>query len=85
MTIAAMMFSLPLLTGVMKNKSAGKNWAVFGVACGFVILYGYNRIHMTNHFLSDVCFGTLITYLIFAVVSSAFMRAAEDKTGKNEI
>ncbi len=80
MTIAAMMFSLPMLTGVMKNQSAGKNWIAFGVACGFVILYGYNRIHMTNHFLSDVCFGTLITYLIFAVVSSAFLRAAEEKT-----
>ena len=38
-----------------------------------------NRIHMTNHFLSDVCFGTLITYLIFAVVSSAFLRAAGEK------
>ena len=79
MTIAAMMFSLPLLTGVMKNPSAKKNWIAFGLACGFVILYGYNRIHMTNHFLSDVCFGTLIAYLIFAVVSSAFLRAAEEK------
>ena len=79
MTIAAMMFSLPMLPGVMKNPSTGKNWTAFGVACGFVILYGYNRIHMTNHFLSDVCFGTLIAYLIFAVVSSAFLRAAEEK------
>ena len=34
--------------------------------------YGYNRIHMTNHFLSDVGFGTLITYLIFAAGRAAF-------------
>lgn len=44
-------------------------------ACAFVPLYGYNRIHMTNHFLTDVCFGTLITYLIHAVVSKALLPA----------
>ncbi len=55
------------------------------IACGFVLLYGCNRIHRTNHFLSDVCFGTLITCLLFAVVSSASLRAAEKKSGKNEI
>jgi ABC-type multidrug transport system permease subunit len=49
----------------------------FIVACVFVLLYGYNRIHMTNHFLTDVCFGTLITYLIYAVVSTAFLRGAD--------
>lgn len=32
---------------------------------------------MTNHFLSDVCFGVLITLVIFMVVSKAFIRAAE--------
>jgi hypothetical protein len=42
-----------------------------------VLLYGYNRIHMTNHFLTDVCFGTLITYCIYAGISTAFLRATE--------
>ena len=37
---------------------------------------------MTNHFLSDVSFGMLITYLIFAVVSAAFLRAADGSSGK---
>ena len=41
-------------------------------------LYGYNRIHMTNHFLSDVCFGTLITYLIYALIGTAFLRAGKE-------
>ena len=85
MTIASMMFSLPMLTDVCKRRSERENRIAFVLACGFVLLYGYNRIHMTNHFLSDVCFGTLITYLIFAVVSSAFLGAAEEKSGKNEI
>ena len=49
----------------------------FIIACLFVVTYGYNRIHMTNHFLSDVCFGTLITYTIYTVVSTAFLKAAE--------
>ncbi len=77
MTIASMMFSLPMLTDAMKNRSSKKNMAAFVIACLFVAVYGYNRIHMTNHFLSDVCFGTLITYIIYAVISTAFMKAAE--------
>ncbi len=77
MTIASMMFSLPMLADVTKKRSDGRNLRCFLVACVFVLLYGYNRIHMTNHFLTDVCFGTLITYLIFAGISTAFLRAAE--------
>ena len=74
MTIAAMMFALPMLTDVFKARSEKINIVAFIVACGFVILYGYNRIHMTNHFLSDVGFGTLITYLIFVAVSKALLK-----------
>lgn len=74
MTIASMMFSLPLLTDVLKGRSPKKNLVAFALSCAFVALYGYNRIHMTNHFLTDVCFGTLITYLIYAIVGTAFMR-----------
>ena len=74
MTIASMMFALPMLADVTKKRSAAKNLRCFIVACVFVLVYGYNRIHMTNHFLTDVCFGTLITYLIFSAVSAAFMK-----------
>lgn len=77
MTIASMMFSLPMLTDLFRNRSEKRNLIAFCIACAFVLLYGYNRIHMTNHFLSDVCFGTLITYLIYAGISTAFLRAAE--------
>ncbi len=74
MTIASMMFSLPMLTDAMKKRSGRKNAMAFALACVFVLIYGYNRIHMTNHFLTDVCFGTLITYLIYALISTAFLR-----------
>jgi len=77
MTIAAMMFSLPMLADVTKKRSEVRNFRCFLFACVFVLLYGYNRIHMTNHFLTDVCFGTLITYLIHAVVSKALLPAEE--------
>jgi len=76
MTIASMMFSLPMLSDVLKKRSDKKNMVCFVIALCFVIIYGYNRIHMTNHFLSDVCFGTLITYILYSVVSSAFLDAA---------
>ena len=80
MTIASMMFSLPMIADVCKKRSGMKNSICFGIACVFVIIYGYNRIHMTNHFLTDVCFGTLITYLIYSVISSAFLKTAEKHT-----
>jgi len=79
MTIATMMFSLPMLSDVLKNRSEKKNIVCFVIASCFVIIYGYNRIHMTNHFLSDVCFGTLITYIIYAVVSTAFLQAVSSE------
>ena len=77
MTIASMMFSLPMLADVFKKRSGRGNRIAFAIACAFVLLYGYNRIHMTNHFLSDVCFGTLITYLIYSTISTAFLRCIE--------
>lgn len=75
MTIASMMFSLPMLADVFKKRSGRKNLVCFAAAACYVLIYGYNRIHMTNHFLSDVCFGTLITYGIYVIVSSAFLRS----------
>ena len=74
MTIASMMFSLPMLADATKKRSEARNLRCFIVSCAFVVIYGYNRIHMTNHFLTDVCFGTLITYLIYSAVSTAFMK-----------
>ena len=69
MTIATMMFALPLFSDVIKFKKNFIKWILFIFAFIWVIIYGYNRIHMTAHFLTDVCFGTLITYLIFAGAS----------------
>ena len=72
MTVASMMFSLSMLSNNFKNRSKKLNTICFVIAFVYVIIFGYNRIHMTNHFLTDVCFGTLITYLIHAVIAKAF-------------
>ena len=69
MTIATMMFALPLFSDAIKFKKNYIKWILYVFAFIWVILYGYNRIHMTAHFLTDVCFGTLITYLIFGASS----------------
>ena len=79
MTIASMMFSLPMLADVTKKRSYKRNIRCFVVAFIFVLVYGYNRIHMTNHFLSDVCFGTLITYLIHSAISISFLKTVKNK------
>ena len=75
MTSAGILFTLPMLTDVMKNRSMKRNLIAFGVVCVQMLICGYNRIHMTNHFLTDVCFGTLITYLIYSGISTALLRA----------
>lgn len=77
MSIVSVLFALPLLTDCMKNRSSRKNLIAFFLVCAFVILCGYNRMHMTNHFLSDVCFGTLNTTVITAIICTAFMKSAQ--------
>jgi ribosomal protein S27E len=39
---------------------------------------------MTNHFLSVVCFGCLITYLIFSAVSMVFLQIVRKHSSKND-
>lgn len=80
MTTACVVFTLPMLTDAVKNRSMGKNIAAFCLACAFMLICAYNRIHMTNHFLSDVCFGTLITYLLYCWNSVVFLKEIGDKT-----
>ena len=79
MTIASMMFSLPLFAEVLKKKNNIIRWTLFGFACVWVILYGYNRIHMMAHFLTDVSFGVLVTYVIHGVASILIIPNNDDK------
>ena len=72
MSIVSVLFALPALTDCMKNRSTRKNLLAFGFVCLFVLLCGYNRMHMTNHFLSDVCFGVLNSTLLTAGIVQAF-------------
>lgn len=67
MTKATIMFALPMLTTVLKNKKEWWKYVGFGFAVIWILLLGYNRIHMNAHFLTDVCFGVLITYSIYAL------------------
>jgi hypothetical protein len=82
MSIVGILFALPLLTDCMKKKSDRLNLIAFIFACAFVILCGYNRIHMTNHFLSDVSFGTLNTFLITSGICTVYMKVLEKKTSR---
>ena len=66
------------ITAEEVSQLSVKAGIAFSLACVFVLAYGYNRIHMTNHFLSDVCFGTLITYLIYSLISTAFLRGHKE-------
>ena len=59
--------------------SGDRSMIAFVLVCLFIVLCGYNRIHMTNHFLSDVCFGTLHTTLLTALVCTVFLKAVPKK------
>ena len=87
MAIASMMFSFPLLMRSVKKSNKILVYVSFALSCVYVVLYGYNRIHMTNHFLSDVCFGTLFGYLVYVIVDQAFefkRKKTSVEIGKNK-
>lgn len=68
MTKATVMFTLPMLAGIVKPEKKGLKYFMFAIAVAWVCIFGYNRIHMNAHFLTDVCFGVLITYCIYALI-----------------
>ena len=74
MSIVSVLFALPVLTDCMKNRSSRKNMIAFILVCIFLLICGYNRIHMTKHFLSDVCFGVLIVTSMTAGICTVFCR-----------
>ena len=59
------------------SASERKNLIAVMLVCAFVIVCGYNRMHMTNHFLSDVCFGVLNTSLLTAGICTVFLKAVK--------
>ena len=67
MTAATLTLSLPLLTDVIKERSDNKNTLAFTVALFFVVMYGLNRVQITERSLSDVCIDALVTYLLLVV------------------
>ena len=67
MTKATIMLTLPMLAGVVKCKKAYLKNLLFAFAIVWIVVFGYNRIHMNAHFLTDVCFGVLITYCVYAL------------------
>ncbi len=67
MTKATIMLTLPMLADVLKCKKNSLKYLLFAFAIIWIIVFGYNRIHMNAHFLSDVCFGVLITYCMYAL------------------
>ena len=82
MSIVSVLFALPVLTDCMKIRKSLKprmNLIIFFVVCVFVLICGYNRMHMTSHFLSDVAFGTLNTYLLTAGIFTVFLKALPEK------
>lgn len=67
MTKATIMLTLPMLAEVLKCKKAYLKNLLFAFAIVWIVILGYNRIHMNAHFLTDVCFGVLITYCLYAL------------------
>ena len=56
-----------MLADVVKCKKAYLRNLLFAFAVFWIVVMGYNRIHMNAHFLTDVCWGILITYCLYAL------------------
>jgi hypothetical protein len=69
-----------MISDVCKNRSEKRNLFFFLLAVVYVAVFSYNRIHMTNHFLSDVCFGILITAGLETLIDVFIMRPLEKET-----
>ena len=76
-TLAWGMLALPMLADVVKGKKAYLKKLFFAFAIVWIVVTGYNRIHMNAHFLTDVCFGVLITYCLYALTYKLFFSIFE--------
>ena len=76
-TLAWGMLALPMLADVVKGKKAYLKTLFFAFAIVWIVVLGYNRIHMNAHFLTDVCFGVLITYCLYALTYKLFFSIFE--------
>ena len=63
--------------GSSKSKKAYLRNLFFAFAIVWIVVYGYNRIHMNAHFLTDVCFGVLITYCLYALTCKLIFSVVE--------
>ncbi len=83
MTKATIMLTLPLTAGVLKCKRDWLKYLLFAFAVIWIVCFGYNRIHMNAHFLTDVCFGVLITYCLYALTCRLVFSVFEkDRQGR---
>ena len=78
MTDATIMFTLPMFGDVLKKRTSNTKYWLFGFAVIWVLVMSYNRIHMNAHFLTDVCFGTLLTYIIYAFIYKAVFSVVDE-------
>ena len=82
MTKATIALTLPMLAGVLKWKKTYIKNLLFAFAIVWIVVLGYNRIHMNAHFLTDVCFGILITYCLYALTAKlVFSIFEKDRQG----
>ena len=69
-TTISCLVGLPLGALIGTRSFRGKAFLkklFFAFAIVWIVVTGYNRIHMNAHFLTDVCFGVLITYCLYAL------------------
>ena len=76
---ASVLLMLPVLSDVSKKSSPKRNLVCWFIAIAYIMLFAYNRIHMTNHFLSDVSWGTLIQISVMTLLYRAMIIPAEDE------
>lgn len=75
-----LIFVLPLLHPLWRFSFKGGEYVSYGLAFAVVLLIGFTRLYNGAHFLSDICFGVLITFVNLFLSDLFLFRRYEKKT-----
>lgn len=81
MIATSLVLVIPMFHDLWKYSFKGGEYVSFGISMAIIIFVGFMRIYNGAHFLSDVCFGILITSLC-CFLAYFFMFHQKEKTAE---
>lgn len=83
MVAISLLFILPLFHPMWKFSFKGVEYVSFGLAFAIIVMMAICRIYDGAHFLSDVSFGVLVTYLVLFLAGYFFFPPLDETEKEN--